>query len=42
MFDIKRPGNGILPKFLFNINHYKAKIDLKQNTTIKTSMIKKM
>ena len=42
MFDIKRPGNGILPKFLANINYYKAKRDLKPNSTIKSSMIKKI
>ena len=42
MFDIKRPGNGILPKSLVNINLYKARIDVKPNSTIKKDMIKKI
>ena len=42
MFDIKRPGNGILPKFLIKISRYKAKINLKPNSTIKNYMIKKI
>ena len=42
MFDIKRPGNGILPKFMLSINLYKTKINLRPNTTIKNDMIKKI
>jgi N-acetylneuraminate synthase/N,N'-diacetyllegionaminate synthase len=42
MFDIKRPGNGILPKSLVNINLYKARIDIKPDSTIKKNMIKKI
>ena len=39
MFDVKRPGNGILPKFLKNIHLYKNKVDIHPNITIKERMI---
>ncbi len=40
MFDIKRPGTGIPPKFLSSINKYSSTINIKSNATIKESMIK--
>ena len=42
MFNIKRPGTGILPKFLSSINEYNSAINITSNTTIKKNMIKKI
>ena len=42
LFEIKRPGTGILPKFLSDINKYISIVDIKLNTIIKQNMIKKI
>ena len=41
-FDIKRPGTGVLPKFLNKIKNYKSAVDIYPNVTIKEKMIKKL
>jgi sialic acid synthase SpsE len=42
LFEIKRPGTGILPKFLNNINEYSSTRNIQPDTTIKNDMIKKI
>ena len=41
MFCIKRPGTGLLPKTIYSINKYVALKNIKENSVIKSGMIKR-
>ena len=42
MFDIKRPGTGLLPNEIYRISKYIAIKDIRAQSTLKFKMIKKI
>ena len=41
MFEIKRPGTGLMPHKIYTINNYKALTNIKPDSILKSKMIKK-
>ena len=42
MFDIKRPGTGLLPREIYKISNYVSLKNIKAKSTLKFKMIKKI
>jgi sialic acid synthase SpsE len=42
MFEIKRPGTGLMPYKIYTINNYKASTNIKSDSVLKSKMIKKI